>query len=72
MAIYFIMRAKCFKDKEKYSKCFNIGFDILLNELKSDETNIKEIFDIINKNDDFMEIYEMILNFYFRSSLINK
>ena len=72
MAIYFIMRAKCFKDKEKYSKCFNLGFDILLNELKSDETNIKEIFDIINKNDDFMEIYEMILNFYFRSSLINK
>ena len=72
MGIYFIMRAKCFKDKEKYNKCFNLGFDILMNELNQDEFNINEIFDIINKNDDFMEIYEMILNFYFRNSLINK
>ena len=72
MGIYFIMRAKCFKDKEKYNKCFNLGFDILMNELNQDEFNINDIFDIINKNDDFMEIYEMILNFYFRNSLINK
>ena len=72
MGIYFIMRAKCFKDKEKYNKCFNLGFDILMNELNQDEFNINEIFDIINKNDDFMEIYEMILNFYFLNSLINK
>ena len=72
MGIYFIMRAKCFKDKEKYNKCFNLGFDILMNELNQDEFNINEILDIINKNDDFMEIYEMILNFYFRNSLINK
>lgn len=69
IGIYFIMRAKCFKDKEKYKKCFNLGFDILMNELKYDEFNINDILDIFNKNDDFMEIYEMILNSYFRNSL---
>ena len=72
MGIYFIMRAKCFKDKEKYNKCFNLGFDILMNESKQDEFNVNDIFDIFNKNDNLIEIYEMILNFYFSNSSINK
>ena len=67
MGIYFMMRAKCFKDQEKYKRCYNLGLDILMNELNSEEININELLESFNKKD-FMEIYEMILNIYFHNS----
>ena len=61
IGVYFIMRAKCFKDLENNKKCSNLGIDILMNECKNEEINIDVILDNININD-FKESFEMILN----------
>ena len=66
IGIYFIMKAKSFKDKEKYQKFFNLGFDILMNDCKNFDNNIIEILKDIN-NDDYLEFSEFILNFLFHN-----
>ena len=66
IGIYFIMKAKSFKDKEKYKKFFNLGFDILMNDCKNFDNNIIEILKDIN-NDDYLEFSEFILNFLFHN-----
>ena len=66
LGTYFIIRAKGFKNKEKYNQCYNIGVDILLNENKYDDNAIKEIsIELINKNK-YYQICELIYESYFQ------
>ena len=66
MGIYFIMKAKSFKDKEKYQKFFNLGIDILMNGSNSVDNNIFEFLRDFNNND-FIEAFEFILNLFFHN-----
>ena len=67
MGIYFVMKAKSFKDKEKYQKFFNLGIDILMNVSKSFDNNILEILKDINYID-YIEVFEFVLNIFFHKS----
>ena len=67
MGIYFVMKAKSFKDKEKYQKFFNLGIDILMNVSKSFDNNILEILKDINYID-YIEVFELVLNIFFHKS----
>ena len=66
MGIYFIMKAKSFKDKKIHKKFFNLGFDILMNECTNFDNNLFEIIKDIN-NDDYLEFYEVMLNILFQN-----
>ena len=66
LGTYFIIRAKCFNDIEKYKQCFYIGVDILLNENKYNDNVIKEITEeLINKNE-YFKAFNLITESYFQ------
>ena len=66
LGTYFIIRAKCFNDIEKYKQCFYIGVDILLNENKYNDNVIKEISEeLINKNE-YFKAFNLITESYFQ------
>lgn len=67
LGFYFIMKAKCFKNKKNYRKCFNLGIDILMNECNYKENNIDEIIQIVNNINNIEDSLDFILEISFKN-----
>ena len=71
LGVYFIMRAKRFKDINQYNYCYNIGIDILLNENKIDDNIIKGIIEDFLKRNKFSDTFNLIADSYFQKTVDN-